>query len=177
MGGCCSMESVVGVTLKKIRKDKNIPIQTICERIMDPATYWRLENGKINSSFPTVLQLLERMNISMEEFMEEFFSSEESLYQSYERELVTYFKNQDVEKLKQLKQKLSNYFENNKVIKLTHLYYLADLYIATIDKSWKAKESEKNIKNYLTRCKNWNVYELTLLSNVLFIYELDISPE
>lgn len=175
IGRCCSMESMVGVTLKKIRKDKNISIQIICEGIMDPATYWRLENGKINSSFPTVLQILERMNISIEEFIEEFFSSEESLYQSYERELVTYLKNQDVEKLKQLKQKLSNYLENTKVIKLTHLYYLADLYIATIDKKYKAKKSEQKIKNYLTKCNNWNLYELTLLSNVLFIYELDIS--
>ncbi len=96
------MESLVGATLKKIRKDKNIPIQFICEGIIDPATYWRLENGKINSSFPTVLQLLERMNISIEEFIAEFFSAEESLYESYERELITYFKKQEVDKLQQL---------------------------------------------------------------------------
>lgn len=67
------MESMVGVTLKKIRKDKNIPIQTICEGVMDPATYWRLENGKINSSFPTVLQILERMNILSKNLLKSFF--------------------------------------------------------------------------------------------------------
>lgn len=37
---------------------------------MDSGNYWRLENGKIDSSFSTVLQILERMNISIKEFIE-----------------------------------------------------------------------------------------------------------
>lgn len=169
------METRVGATLKKIRKDKNIPIQAICEGIMDSSTYWRLENGKINSSFPTVLQLLERMNVSIEEFVEELFDAEESLYQSYERELSTYFKKKDTENLKLFQQKLSPYIKMTKSIKLAHLYYLADLYLATLDENWEAKASEQQIKQYLTQCNNWNLYELTLLSNVLFIYDLSIS--
>lgn len=169
------MESMIGVTLKKIRTDKNIAIQTICEGVLDPATYWRLENGKIDTSFSTILRILERMNVSIEEFIEEFFAIEESLYQSYERELITYFKKQEVEKLKRLQHKLSEYFENKHSVKLTHLYYLADLYIAKLDATWNAEESKQAIKKYLAKCNNWHLYELTLLSNVLFIYELDIS--
>lgn len=173
--GGTMMETKVGATLKKIRKDKNIPIQSICAGVMDPATYWRLENGKINSSFPTVLLLMERMNLSIEEFVEELFSAEESIYQSYERELIAYFKNKDVEKLKLFKQKLAPYFEKKIPVKLTHLYYLADLYIAKIKQTENAKASEQKIKKYLTQCDNWNLYELTLLSNVLFIYDLGTS--
>lgn len=165
---------MIGNALKKIRKDKNIPIRLICDGIMDSGNYWRLENGKIDSSFSTVLQILERMNISIEEFTEEF-DLNESLYKSYEADLITFFKNKDVENLKLLQQKILNDLKYKKTMKKTHLYYLTDIYIAKIDKTWEAKKSKEKIKNYLAKCSNWNSYELTLLNNVLFVYELDIS--
>ncbi len=165
---------MIGSTLKKIRKDKNIPIRLICEGIMDQGNYWRLENGEIDSSFSTVLKLLERMNMSIEEFMKEIGLGE-TLYQSYTDELVTFFKNKDIESLKQLKKTLANDLQTNSSMKLTHLYYLVDIYIFKIDSSWNAGQSKLEIKNYLAKCNNWNTYELALLNNVLFIYDLETS--
>lgn len=164
---------MVGDTLKKIRKDKNIPIRLICDGIMDSGNYWRLENNKIDSSFSTVLKLLERMNISIEEFTEEF-SLDDNIYKSYEKKLVIFFKNKDIKSLKLLRQKISSNLRYKRTMRLTHLYYLTDIYIAKIDKNWVANKSKKKIKNYLIKCSNWNSYELALLNNVLFIYTFDI---
>lgn len=165
---------MIGKTLKKIRKDKNIPIQFICDGIMDPGNYWRLENGQIESSFSTVLKLLERMNLSIEEFAEEFPLNSNS-HKTYETELVTFFKNKDLQKLKALKERIADDLKRNKTMKLTHLYYLTDIYIAKIDENWDAQVSSEQLKKYLAKSNNWNSYELALLNNVLFIYELDVS--
>lgn len=165
---------LIGLTLKKFRKDKNIPIMLICDGIMDSGNYWRLENEKINSSFSTVLKLLERMNVSIEEFTEEFDIGN-NVYKSYEIALVSAFKQKNTKDLKLLKQKISSDLADQKTMKLTNLYYLVDIYISKIDKTWDSKEGKLHIKNYLSKCNNWNSYELTLLNNVLFIYELDIS--
>lgn len=165
---------MIGKTLKKIRKDKNIPIQFICDGIMDPGNYWRLENGQIESSFSTVLKLLERMNLSIEEFAEEFPLNSNS-HKIYETELVTFFKNKDLQKLKALKEQIADDLKRDKTMKLTHLYYLTDIYIAKIDENWDAQVSSEQLKKYLAKSNNWNSYELALLNNILFIYELDVS--
>ena len=165
---------MIGKTLKKIRKDKNIPIQFICDGIMDPGNYWRLENGQIESSFSTVLKLLERMNLSIEEFAEEFPLNSNS-HKIHETELVTFFKNKDLQKLKALKERIADDLKRNKTMKLTHLYYLTDIYIAKIDENWDAQVSSEQLKKYLAKSNNWNSYELALLNNILFIYELDVS--
>lgn len=165
---------MIGKTLKKIRKDKNIPIQFICDGIMDPGNYWRLENGQIESSFSTVLKLLERMNLSIEEFAEEFPLNSNS-HKIHETELVTFFKNKDLQKLKALKERIADDLKRNKTMKLTHLYYLTDIYIAKIDENWDAQVSSEQLRKYLAKSNNWNSYELALLNNILFIYELDVS--
>lgn len=165
---------MIGKTLKKIRKDKNIPIQFICDGIMDPGNYWRLENGQIESSFSTVLKLLERMNLSIEEFAEEFPLNSNS-HKIHETELVSFFKNKDLQKLKALKERIADDLKRNKTMKLTHLYYLTDIYIAKIDENWDAQVSSEQLKKYLAKSNNWNSYELALLNNILFIYELDVS--
>lgn len=168
------MRLLVGATLKKIRKDKNIPIKVICEGVIDPGNYWRLENDQIETSFSTILKLLERMNTSLEEFAEAL-NLDDHLFKSHQADMVHLFKNKDVDKLKALKKKISIDLEISPTLKLTHLYHLTDLYIAKIEQSWDDKESKAILKTYLANCRNWNTYELALLNNVLFIYELEVS--
>lgn len=165
---------MIGPILKGIRKDKNIPIRFICDGIMDPGNYWRLENGKIESSFSTVLLLLERMNTSIEEFAEDVYI-DKSHYKTYEAQLVSFFKNKNAEKLQQLKEEIANDKQFTQSLKFTHLYHLTNIYIEKIEDDWDATSSKSEIRNYLAKCNNWNAYELTLLNNVLFIYDLDIS--
>lgn len=165
---------MIGPTLKNIRKNKNIPIKVICDGVMDPGNYWRLENGQIETSFSTILKLLERMNTSLEEFAEEL-NLDDNLYQSHQTDLIHFFKNKDIANLKCLKRNIENDLENNHSLKLAHLNLLTDLYIAKIDDTWDAENSKSVLKHYLANCRNWNVYELSLLNNVLFIYELEAS--
>lgn len=165
---------MIGPTLKQIRKNKNIPIKVICDGIMDPGNYWRLENGQIETSFSTILKLLERTNTSLEEFAEEL-NLDDNLYQSHQADLIYFFKNKDTANLKSLKEKITSDLEDNYTLKLAHLLCLTDLYIAKIDNTWDDAESKSILKNYLANCRNWNTYELALLNNVLFIYELEAS--
>lgn len=165
---------MIGATLKKIRKDKNIPIKVICDGVIDPGNYWRLENRQIETSFSTILKLLERLNTSLEEFAEEL-DSDDNLYKSHQADLVHFFKNKDADSLRQLIEKIARDLERAQTLKLAHLYHLTNLYIAKVDKSPYDEKSKSVIKNYLANCRNWNAYELALLNNVLFIYELDAS--
>lgn len=168
------VKSLIGATLKQIRKDKNIPIKAICDGIIDPGNYWRLENGQIETSFSTILKLLERLNTSLEEFAEAL-DLDDNLFKSHQANMVHFFKNKDTENLKSLKEKIGQDLDKNPTIKLKHLFHLTDLYIAKIEDTWNDAESKSILKNYLANCRNWNTYELALLNNVLFIYELEVS--
>lgn len=165
---------MIGATLKKIRKDKNIPIKVICQGIIDPGNYWRLENDQIETSFSTILKILERMNTSLEEFAEAL-DLDDSRFKAHQASLVHFFKNKETEKLKALKEKVMHDLDENYSLKTDHLYHLTNLYIAKIDHNWDDTKSKAILKNYLANCRNWNTYELALLNNVLFIYDLEAS--
>lgn len=165
---------MVGSTLKKIRKDKNIPINIICDGIIDSGNYWRLENNKIDSSFTTIIQLLERMNISLEEFSK-VMTLDESLYEKSQKLIKASFNKKDIKELLSIKRSLLKEIKIQDTLKLTHLYYLIDIYISRIDETWDISNSKTYIKKYLSNCNNWNEYELMLLNNVLFIYDLNVS--
>lgn len=165
---------MIGTTLKKIRKAKNIPIKNLCHEAIDQGNYWRLENEKIESSFSTILKIIYNMNITIEEFVEQL-PIERVKYEDYESKLIHYFKNKDIDMLEHLKEDLHQELPVNASLRISHLYYLTDLYISRIKNVPYKKDSQKFLQKYLINCNDWGSYELSLLNNTLFIFDVDIS--
>ena len=58
-----------GHTLQKIRKNRCLTQKEVCDGIMKQGTYSRIENGQLDISAEQLAQIVERLNISLNEFL------------------------------------------------------------------------------------------------------------
>ena len=58
-----------GHTLQKIRKNRSLTQKDVCDGIMKQGTYSRIENGQLDISAEQLAQIVERLNISLNEFL------------------------------------------------------------------------------------------------------------
>lgn len=161
---------MIGSTLKFLRKDKNIPIRLICNGVMDEANYWRLENNKIETSFTTVMHILERLNVTLEEFQKLADLDIALRKKEWEKRLYTAFNSKNSISLYKLRHDIAVERATHDTIYLTHLEALSSLYLARIAQKDYDEHDKKVIRDYLFRCNNWGKYEITLLNNTLFIF-------
>lgn len=59
----------IGQTLKMLRKSRNLSQREVAQNVMDFSYYCRVENDKVNISFAKLTRLMEKLGISMEEFL------------------------------------------------------------------------------------------------------------
>ncbi|WP_440896225.1 hypothetical protein ACS127_17145 [Amphibacillus sp. Q70] len=161
-----------GKTIKKIRKSKNIKIKDICSTFINQGNYWRIENDETIPSTETFLYILEGLNIDFDEFM--FFSNIKlNKYNYFFAKLKQAFNQKDINKLINLKEELNKSDEVNQNIKIFHLSLIIDLSISRLTKASYNQRTVNTLKNYLYNCSNWTYYEVKLLNNCLFIFDLD----
>lgn len=162
----------IGNTIKQIRKSKNIKIKDICTNSINHGNYWRIENEETIPSTETFLYILEGLNIDFDEFM--FFSNITlSKYSFFIEHVKQAFNSRDIDRLVELKKDCYNNYKQTQNLKIYHVYLLIDLYISRINVENYNEQTVIKLKNYLYNCSNWTYYEVKLLNNCLFIFDLD----
>jgi Rgg/GadR/MutR family transcriptional activator len=163
----------LGYTIKEIRKDKKIPIKSICTDVMDPGNYWRLESGQIESYFSNVVHLIDRLNVSYQEFM--FILNERMVTDTinYNEKFFRAWSHQSIEKIEELKNEVIEKYEETGDFKAKMRIAICTLYINRIKNENYDKKSTQTLSNYLFKIENWHYYELCLLINTLFIYDTE----
>ena len=58
-----------GQTLKKIRQNRALTQLDVCDGIMKQGTYSRIENGQLDIGAAELAKIVERLNISLNEFL------------------------------------------------------------------------------------------------------------
>jgi len=59
----------IGSTIELIRQNKNIPIKSLIGEVMSRAHYYRITNGQSDMTVKNFFNILERLNVSLEEFL------------------------------------------------------------------------------------------------------------
>lgn len=61
-------KNIIGQTLYKIRKGKNLTVKYLTQGLISPQHYYRVEKGDAYLSGIFLLEILNRMNVSYKEF-------------------------------------------------------------------------------------------------------------
>lgn len=167
-----------GTLLKNIRQEKGLSQKDIYDGIITRQAYYLIETNTSMPSFDKFLLILERLFISVDEFLyaldPEVFPTENHLYHQLSQAV---FK-KDTQQLTSLiaqSQTLYNTTKNKKYYHLnliTQSMALLNLEQSESDTIDCLKELMDPIKQYLIGIDKWYLYELKLLNNSLYCFEL-----
>ena len=158
------MKSSLGKTLRKIRKGKNISLDSIADEHLSKSQISRFEKGESEISCIRLLNLLNKLKVSAEEF----FALHNSQYNDKEtfESLVTYIRKQyTMKNFNNIKNLLSpksifpiNSFEKTMIKSI----------IYSFDSLIKPTKNELlELTDYLFKVENWGYYEIILLGNCI----------
>ena len=162
MGKRENMKSKLGITLRKVRKGKQISICSVADEHLSKSQISRFERGESEISCIRLINILDKLHITLDEFLilhDEDYAKTESF-----ANLVHYIRKQysvqNFDKIKTLLSNSSNYtlnhFERTMVKSILH----------TVDSNiFPTDEELLQLTDYLFNVEKWGYYEIILLAN------------
>lgn len=158
------MKSKLGKTLRKIRKSKQVSINSIADEHLSKSQISRFERGKSEISCIRLINILDKLHITLDEFLI-LHDSDNKKKVSF-AQLVHYirkeYSQQNVNNIKSLLNDSTthhlNSFEQTMVKSI----------IFTLDENVSPSESDlEDLTDYLFKVENWGYYEIILLANCI----------
>lgn len=167
-----------GTLLKKIRQEKGLSQKDIYDGIMTRQTYYLIETNVSMPSFDKFLMILEKLFISVDEFLylldPETYPTDHHLYHQLSQAVFKH----DQQMFDTLTEDSQKLYETTRNQKFFHLNLITQA-MAHLNKAANDSDSMKflkqlmyPIKYYLTGIDKWYLYELKLLNNSLYCFEL-----
>lgn len=167
----------IGGTIKKVRTGKNITQNELAKNILSRPHLSLIENNKSDVSMGLLLQILEKLHISVEEFV--FLANHYSMSESKSMalKLMNEANKANLKGLNKLLEESKNLFKEYGNYEFYHISLLADIYIKFLNNNFTISEDIQNIanpiKDYLFNLSDWYIYDLKLFSNTLFTFDID----
>lgn len=165
----------IGVTIKKLRKDKKIQATTVYQNLLTRPAIAKFESGESDTTVEKFISILDRLNISLEEFeVVHRINNEaenEDIYSPGAYKKAFYAK--DVEELRYLSEMSMQKYKATKIVKYSHNSAVINLLINVIENKLYTTESSDFIQEYLSKCEYWSYYEITLFTNTLSFYSIE----
>ena len=155
-----------GEFIKKIRQEKHLTQKELAEGILSKNFLSKFERGESKITSEIFLKLLERLNVSLDEF-EQLVTSKHS-QKEFLQKLETFKSQKDVYLLENLKAEEKQLFQadrnrrhlHNQILVEAHLQYLQDKNIDV--------KQKRVIQSYLFEVEEWGDYEWELFGNIVF---------
>lgn len=156
------MKTKLGVTLRKVRKGKQISLCSVADGYLSKSQISRFERGESEISCIRLINILDKLHITLDEFLilhDEDYTNTESF-----ANLVQYirkqYSSQNIDDIARLLSDTSNYtlnsFEKTMVKSILH----------TLDSNIIPSEDELlQLTDYLFKVEKWGYYEIILLGN------------
>lgn len=166
----------IGGTIQRIRTGKNISQAVLSENIISRPHLSLIENDKYDLSFNTLLKLLQKMHISMEEFLYLTENYTVSEARKLSVQLMSAANKGSIDELEEIQKKAKSKLNSQEDFEYFHLYLLTKTYIYLWNNNFKLDEEVEKIvqpiKGYLLNLSEWYIYDLKLLNNILFVFDL-----
>lgn len=156
------MKSKLGVTLRKVRKGKQISLCSVADEHLSKSQISRFERGESEISCIRLINILNKLHITLDEFLilhDQDYTKTESF-----ANLVQYIRKQyslqNINNISLLLSDISNYnlnsFEKTMVKSILH----------TMDPTiFPSHEELLQLTDYLFKVEKWGYYEIILLGN------------
>lgn len=167
----------IGAILKKYRLNKNKTQQEWIGDIISPSFYSKVENNEHRISAEDFLEILDKNNININEFLS-YMESNKTMFENYNDKIIDAFFNNDIDNLKYLLIEISEDKSINEdetkllkaLIKCITAYLINDDNIINDD-------TIKYLKNKFFSLENWNIFKLTLYVNIMSLYDFQSNND
>lgn len=162
MGKWEIMKSKLGITLRKVRKGKQISLCSVADEHLSKSQISRFERGESEISCIRLINILDKLHITLDEFL--VLHNEDYTNTELFANLVQYIRKQySLQNFKNIAALLSdsshytlNSFEKTMIKSILH----------TMDSSIIPSNKELlQLTDYLFKVEKWGYYEITLLGN------------
>lgn len=156
-----------GTSFQLLRKGKHLTLNQLSDNIISPQQLSKFERNIHSISLPVFIELLERMNISVNEFMVYHNRQTQFSQATFLGKLQTALAEERVDILEELKLQENDYYQQDSNIRHLHNINILEQNILAFKKQPIDENLSKEISNYLFECENWAFYELCLFNNYL----------
>ncbi|UOC12044.1 helix-turn-helix domain-containing protein [Streptococcus equinus] len=157
------MDFNFGKTLKKIRKGKQVSISSLADNYLSKSQISRFERGESEITCSRLVNLLNKLNISVEEFL--IIHNNDCDKEKDFVDLVNYVrKSYSLQHYKEIKDLLLSSSYRLKNIEKTMLKSIIYSFDCTI---CPTQNELKELTDYLFKVENWGYYEIILLGNCI----------
>ena len=160
-----------GEFIKKIRQEKHLTQKELAEGILSKNFLSKFERGESKITSEIFLNLLERLNVSLDEF-EQLVISKHS-QKEFLQKLETFKSQKDGYLLENLKKEEKQLFQSDRNRRHLHNQILVEAHIQYIQGKNIDVKQKRVIQSYLFEVEEWGDYEWELFGNIGFC----LSPE
>ena len=156
------MKSKLGITLRKVRKGKQISLCSVADEHLSKSQISRFERGESEISCIRLINILDKLHITLDEFLvlhnEDYTNTE--LFANLVQYIRKQYSSQNINNIAALLSDSSHYtlnsFEKTMIKSILH----------TMDSSIIPSNKELlQLTDYLFKVEKWGYYEITLLGN------------
>ncbi|GAA0054725.1 UNVERIFIED_CONTAM: Rgg/GadR/MutR family transcriptional regulator [Streptococcus canis] len=156
------MKSKLGITLRKVRKGKQISLCSVADEHLSKSQISRFERGESEISCIRLINILDKLHITLDEFLilhDQYYTKTES-FTNLAQYIRQQYSSQNINNIQSLLSDSSNYtldsFEKTMVKSILH----------TMDSSIIPSDDELlQLTDYLFKVEKWGYYEIILLGN------------
>ncbi len=156
------MKSKLGMTLRKVRKGKQVSLSSVADEHLSKSQISRFERGKSEISCARLINILDKLHISFDEFLilhdQDYTKTE--LFANLVQYIRKQYSSQDINNIVCLLSDSSNYTLNSfEKTMVKSILYTMDSTIFPSD------EELLQLTDYLFKVEKWGYYEIILLGN------------
>jgi Rgg/GadR/MutR family transcriptional activator len=159
-----------GGNFRNLRKERGFTLKSVSENIISYSYLSKFENGKSDITLSNFTRLLERLNITLDEFL--YFNEAQipSYIQLLNKLVKPYAENNIKELMKYYDEERDLYQQTNISYHNYNRIMIAAL-IKDLDSNFKIDQVDINFYvDYLFNCSYWSTYEVSLFGNALFLF-------
>lgn len=156
------MESKLGITLRKVRKGKQISLCSVADEHLSKSQISRFERGESEISCIRLINILDKLHITLDEFLvlhnEDYTNAE--LFANLVQYIRKQYSSHNIKNIAALLSDSSHYTLNS--FEKTMIKSILN----TMDSSIIPSDKELlQLTDYLFKVEKWGYYEITLLGN------------
>lgn len=160
----------IGKTFRTLRKERGYTLKTMSKGIVSFSYLSKFEQGKSDITLSTLIKLLQRLNISINEFL--FFNKIIITEYNYllKKISIEYSKNNIPKLLEFSEDEMTLYKETGNPYHKCNAIMIAAI-VYDIDESYGVSSEDKEfLIDYLVNCTYWSKYEVSLFGNAHAIF-------
>ncbi len=155
-----------GEFIKKIRQEKHLTQKELAEGILSKNFLSKFERGESKITSEIFLNLLERLNVSLDEF-EQLVTSKHS-QKEFLQKLETFKSQKDRYLLENLKAEEKQLFQSDRNRRHLHNQILVEVHLQYLQGKNIDVKQKRVIQSYLFEVEEWGDYEWELFGNIVF---------